>query len=135
MYFVQFIEEMKEILSVVISTVKTSIFIQWMNFSISLLTMYEIHLLYTIYTCIRYIHVYLHCIDNVLYNYQLLIRSTSDYMDLVRYWLPESVGRGQPTSDKAHTVLSRLHQKSMTALLNDQKFYTTFHNIFNTFNK
>ena len=47
----------------------------------------------------------------ILYNYRLLMRSTSDYKDRVRYWLTEAVGRDQPIPDKVYMVLSRLKSK------------------------
>ena len=47
----------------------------------------------------------------ILYNYRLLMRSTHDHKDRVRYWLTDAVGGGQPISDKVFMVMSRPKSK------------------------
>ena len=61
----------------------------------------------------------------IIYNYRLLMRSTHDHEDLVRYWLTSAFGVGQPIPDAVFMVMSRPHQKSIIALLNDQEFSFT----------
>ena len=43
----------------------------------------------------------------MFYNYRLLMRSTHDHEDRVRYWLTDAVGGGQPIPDKVFMVMSR----------------------------
>ena len=47
----------------------------------------------------------------LLYNYRLLMRSTHDYEDRVRYWLTDAEGGGQPIPDKVFMVMSRPKSK------------------------
>ena len=47
----------------------------------------------------------------VLYNYRLLVRSTHDHEDRVRYWLTDAEGGGQPIPDKVFMVMSRPKSK------------------------
>ena len=46
-----------------------------------------------------------------LFNYRLLIRSTHDHEDSVRYWLTDAEGGGQPIPDKVFMVMSRPKSK------------------------
>ena len=46
-----------------------------------------------------------------IYNYRLLMRSTHDHEDPVRYWLTDAVGGGQPIPDKVFMVMSRPKSK------------------------
>ena len=46
-----------------------------------------------------------------LYNYRLLMRSTHDHEDCVRYLLTYTVGGGQPIPGKAFMVMSRPKSK------------------------
>ena len=48
---------------------------------------------------------------HTLYNYRLLMRSTHDYEDRVRYWLTDAEGGGQPIPDKVFMVMSRPKSK------------------------
>ena len=47
----------------------------------------------------------------LLYNYRLLMRSTHDHEDRVRYWLTDAEGGGQPIPDKVFMVMSRPKSK------------------------
>ena len=47
----------------------------------------------------------------ILYNYRLLMRSTHDHEDRVRYWLTDAEGGGQPIPDKVFMVMSRPKSK------------------------
>ena len=47
----------------------------------------------------------------ILYNYRLLMRSTHDHEDRVRYWLTDAAGGGQPIPDKVFMVMSRPKSK------------------------
>ena len=47
----------------------------------------------------------------ILYNYRLLMRSTHDHEDRVRYWLTDAEGGGQPKPDKVFMVMSRPKSK------------------------
>ena len=47
----------------------------------------------------------------ILYNYRLLLRSTHDHEDRVRYWLTDAEGGGQPIPDKVFMVMSRPKSK------------------------
>ena len=49
--------------------------------------------------------------DVSLYNYRLLIMSSHDYEDRVRYWLTDAEGGGQPIPDKVFMVMSRPKSK------------------------
>ena len=48
---------------------------------------------------------------SLLYNYRLLMRSTHDHEDCVRYWLTDTEGGGQPIHDKVFMVMSRPKSK------------------------
>ena len=55
-----------------------------------------------------------HCVYTIslqitatIYNYRLLMRSTHDHEDRVRYWLTDAVSGGQPILDKVFMVMSR----------------------------
>ena len=50
-------------------------------------------------------------IQVILYNNRLLIRSTHDHEDRVRYWLTDAEGGGQPIPDKVFMVMSRPKSK------------------------
>ena len=41
-----------------------------------------------------------HKVHLILYNYRLLMRSTHDYEDRVRYWLTDAEGGGQGSGDR-----------------------------------
>ena len=47
----------------------------------------------------------------ILYNYRLLMRSTHDHEDRVRYWLTDAEGGGQPIPDAVFMVMSRPKSK------------------------
>ena len=47
----------------------------------------------------------------IIYNYRLLMRSTHDHEDRVRYWLTDAEGGGQPILDKVFMVMSRPKSK------------------------
>ena len=60
----------------------------------------------------RYIHLPLLLIKrSILYNYRLLMRSTHDHEDCIRYWLTDAEGGGQPMPDKVFMVMSRPKSK------------------------
>ena len=50
-------------------------------------------------------------LNAILYNYRLLMRSTHDHEDRVRYWLTDAEGRGQPILDAVFMVMSRPKSK------------------------
>ena len=52
-----------------------------------------------------------HSNSRTLYNYRLLMRSTHDHEDRVRYWLTDAEGGGQPIPDKVFMVMSRPKSK------------------------
>ena len=61
--------------------------------------------------------------NDILYNYRLLMRSTHDHEDRVRYWLTDAEGGGQPIPDKVFMVMSRPKSKVYYCFI---KFYREF---------
>ena len=57
---------------------------------------------------LNWLNVFERC---TLYNYRLLMRSTHDHEDRVRYWLTDAEGGGQPIPDKVFMVMSRPKSK------------------------